>query len=81
MGKNNDTKMKKYFYPNISKNEIIPKGYVASKSDHSKGSTIDLTLFNLNEGKDMELLIFLEKFLILIIVILQINKKKKRIFN
>ncbi len=42
--KNNDTQMKKYF-PNISKNEIITKGYVASKSDHSKGSTIDLTLF------------------------------------
>ena len=53
--KNNDTKMKKYFYPNISKKEIIPKEYVATKSDHSKGSTIDLTLFNMNEGKDIDM--------------------------
>ena len=53
--KNNDTKMKKYFYPNISKNEIVPKGYVASKSDHAKGSTIDLTLFNMNESKDIDM--------------------------
>ena len=55
MSKNNDTKMKKYFYPNISKKEIIPKEYVATKSDHSKGSTIDLTLFNMNEGKDIDM--------------------------
>ena len=46
MGKNNDTNMKKYFYSNISKNEIIPKEYVDSKSDHSKGSTIDLTIIS-----------------------------------
>lgn len=35
-------------YPNISKYEIIPKGYVAEKSGHSRGSAIDLTLFNIN---------------------------------
>ena len=41
--KNNDTKMKKYFYPNISKKEIIPKeyvynrvyGYAKKSSDHT----------------------------------------------
>lgn len=35
-------------YPNISKNEIIPKGYVAEKSGHSRGSAIDLTLYKID---------------------------------
>ena len=53
--KNNDTKMKKYFYPDIEKKDIIPKDYVASKSGHSKGSTIDLTLFDMNKGKEIDM--------------------------
>ena len=53
--KNNDTKMKKYFYPDLEKKDIIPKDYVASKSGHSKGSTIDLTLFDMNKGKEIDM--------------------------
>ena len=53
--KNDDIKMKKYFYPNFEKKNIIPGGYLASKSGHSKGSTVDLTLFDMNKGKEIDM--------------------------
>ncbi|MFT9078329.1 D-Ala-D-Ala dipeptidase VanX [Ethanoligenens sp.] len=37
-------------YPNIDKTEIVEKGYVAAKSGHSRGGTIDLTLYHLATG-------------------------------
>lgn len=39
-----DTVRKEIHYPNIGKDELIPKGYIAAKSGHSRGSAIDLTL-------------------------------------
>lgn len=39
---------KERYYPNIDRAEMIAKGYVASKSSHSRGSAIDLTLYRLN---------------------------------
>ena len=39
-----DTKRKAVHYPNVDKSELIPQGYIASRSGHSRGSTIDLTL-------------------------------------
>jgi len=51
----NDTRMKKYFYPELDKAQIIPQGYVAVKSGHSRGSTIDLTLFDMNTGKEVDM--------------------------
>lgn len=53
--KSNDTRMKKYFYPAIDKERIIPEGYVAVKSGHSRGSTVDLTLFDMNTGKEVDM--------------------------
>jgi len=38
-----DTLQKTEYYPNVPKNELIPE-YIASKSGHSRGSTIDLTI-------------------------------------
>ena len=52
---NNDTSMKKYFYPKIAKDRIIPEGYVDRKSGHSRGSTIDLTLFDMKTGKEVDM--------------------------
>ena len=37
-------------YPNIEKAEIVEQGYVARRSGHSRGGTIDLTLFSLETG-------------------------------
>ena len=43
----NDTAMKVEFYPNIDKKDIFALGYVAAKSGHSRGSTVDLTIVSL----------------------------------
>ena len=51
----NDTRMKNYFYPAIAKDRIIPEGYVAVKSGHSRGSTVDLTLFDMKTGKEVDM--------------------------
>lgn len=40
----NDTKMKDEFYPTLDKSELFPKGYIAVRSGHSRGLTVDLTL-------------------------------------
>ena len=40
----NATQMKAEFYPRVAKNELIPGDYIAEKSGHSRGSTVDLTL-------------------------------------
>lgn len=39
-----DTKMKKEFYPTVSKKHLFRAGYIARKSGHSRGSTVDLTI-------------------------------------
>jgi zinc D-Ala-D-Ala dipeptidase len=38
-------------YPNISRAEMLEKGYVAARSGHSRGSTVDLTLYHLATGE------------------------------
>lgn len=39
-----DLKMKAAYYPRVPKNELFERGYIAAKSGHSRGSTVDLTL-------------------------------------
>ena len=50
-----DVRMKPYFYPELEKQELFSKGYVASKSSHSRGSTVDLTLLDMNTGKELDM--------------------------
>ena len=42
-----DNKMKKEFYPKVDKSRLFADGYIAEKSGHSRGSTVDLTLVSL----------------------------------
>lgn len=42
-----DGRTKLKHYPNIDRSEMFDKGYVATKSAHSRGSAIDLTLYYL----------------------------------
>ena len=42
--------MKKTFYPNVSKNNLFADGYIAYKSGHSRGSTVDLTIVPLDSN-------------------------------
>jgi D-alanyl-D-alanine dipeptidase len=51
----NDTVMKKSYYPDVPKSELFKRGYIASKSGHSRGSTVDLTLIDLNTGKELDM--------------------------
>lgn len=50
-----DIRMKPYFYPELEKQELFAKGYIASRSSHSRGSTIDLTLFDMKTGKEVDM--------------------------
>jgi D-alanyl-D-alanine dipeptidase len=45
-----DGRTKPRHYPNIERAEMFEKGYVAVKSGHSRGSTVDLTLYHLTTG-------------------------------
>lgn len=50
-----DIKMKDIFYPNINKKDLFIKGYIAEKSSHSRGSTVDLTLFDTKTNSDLDM--------------------------
>lgn len=46
-----DGRTKRRHYPNIDRVEMFEKGYVAAKSGHTRGSTVDLTLYHLATGE------------------------------
>jgi zinc D-Ala-D-Ala dipeptidase len=46
-----DGRTKQRHYPNINRAEMFAKGYVATRSGHSRGSTVDLTMFALATGE------------------------------
>ena len=50
-----DVRMKPYFYRNLDKSVLFPRGYIAEKSGHSRGSTVDLTLFDIATGKEVDM--------------------------
>ena len=47
--------MKPYFYPELDKSVLFSEGYVSSKSGHSRGSTVDLTLFDIGTGREVDM--------------------------
>ena len=50
-----DTRMKRYFYRDLDKSVLFERGYIAEKSGHSRGSTVDLTLFDMKTGKELDM--------------------------
>lgn len=50
-----DTLMKKEYYPNVPKKELFKRGYIASKSGHTRGSTVDLTIIDLKTNKELDM--------------------------
>ena len=50
-----DLRMKPYFYPDLDKTELFERGYIASRSSHSRGSTVDLTLLDMGTGKELDM--------------------------
>ena len=50
-----DIRMKPYFYPDLEKQSRFSDGYIAKKSSHSRGSAIDLTLFDMKTGRELDM--------------------------
>ena len=50
-----DIRMKPYFYPEVEKQDLFRKGYIAKLSSHSRGSAIDLTLLDMSTGKEVDM--------------------------
>ena len=50
-----DVRMKPYFYPGVEKQALFSEGYIARRSSHSRGSTVDLTLLDMRTGKELDM--------------------------
>ena len=50
-----DTKMKSEYYPDVDKRNLFKDGYIAEKSAHSRGSTVDVTIVSLDAKNPQEL--------------------------
>ena len=50
-----DQLMKPYFYPDCPKSELFRRGYLAHKSGHSRGSTVDVTLFSMQTEREVDM--------------------------
>ena len=50
-----DIAMKSRFYPNVDKKDLFAEGYIAARSGHSRGSTVDLTLVSLDTGRELNM--------------------------
>ncbi len=50
-----DTLMKPYFYPKVPRNRLFELGYISKRSGHTRGSTVDLTLFDMRTEKEVDM--------------------------
>ena len=50
-----DTLMKRYFYPDLDKSVLFEQDYIMAKSGHTRGSTVDLTLFDMITEKEVDM--------------------------
>jgi D-alanyl-D-alanine dipeptidase len=51
----NDTINKALFYPDVHKRNLFKEEYIASRSGHSRGSTVDLTIIDGNTGEPLDM--------------------------
>jgi D-alanyl-D-alanine dipeptidase len=50
-----DTLTKSKYYPDLPKDRLFELGYIAEKSGHTRGSTLDLTVVNLETGEELDM--------------------------
>ena len=50
-----DTAMKRYFYPNVDKSRLFELEYIMERSGHTRGSTVDLTIFDMRTEKEVDM--------------------------
>lgn len=53
--KNLDIQTQAAYYPRFDKPSLLEKGYIATLSSHSRGSTVDMTLVSLETGKALDM--------------------------
>jgi len=51
----NDTIAKQEFYPMVKKQDLFKEGYIAARSGHSRGSTLDMTLVDAKTGVELDM--------------------------
>lgn len=50
-----DTINKQHYYPKVVKRYLFKEGYIASRSGHSRGSTVDLTIIDGNTEEELDM--------------------------
>lgn len=50
-----DIRMRDYFYPDLDKSVLFDQEYICAKSGHTRGSTLDLTLFDMKTEKELDM--------------------------
>lgn len=50
-----DTRMQDRYYPDVAKEDLFEQGYIAERSSHSRGSTVDLTLIDAESGEELDM--------------------------
>ena len=50
-----DTINKSLYYPKIEKSQLFPLGFIAEKSGHSRGSTVDLTIIDIKTNNELDM--------------------------
>ena len=50
-----DVRMKAFFYPDLDKGVLFEQEYIMAKSGHTRGSTVDLTLFDMATEKELDM--------------------------
>ena len=55
INKENIEPWKEYYYPDVSKEDLFKLGFIAKHSGHSRGSTVDLSLYDTVNGADIDM--------------------------
>jgi D-alanyl-D-alanine dipeptidase len=50
-----DAVMKDRYYPDVDKANLFRDGYIAARSGHSRGSTVDLTIIDAASGDELDM--------------------------
>jgi len=51
----NNKKMKAKYYPDVFKKNLFKESYIAAKSSHTRGSTVDVTIITLDSRKELDM--------------------------
>ena len=50
-----DQASKNEYYPDVGKDKLFEEGYIAARSGHTRGGTVDLTLLDIQSGQTLDM--------------------------